>query len=105
MRRRAIDVIRAYLGKEAAIENPLHLPREVEYGFGLTDEGAGAVEMGGWYLRGKIDRIDVAPNPGPDGRAEAVVVDYKSGNVDALTHKKVRTRRSRRTGSSSSRST
>ncbi|MGK2931470.1 MAG: PD-(D/E)XK nuclease family protein, partial [Solirubrobacterales bacterium] len=90
MRRRAIDVVSTYLAKEAAVEDPLHLPREVEYGFGLSDKGADAVDMGGWFLRGKIDRIDVAPNPGPDGRAEAVVVDYKSGNVDALTHKKVK---------------
>ncbi len=90
MRRRAADVIFAYLSREAAVENPLHLPREVEYKFGMGEDDAGPVEMGGWKLRGMIDRIDVAPNAGPDDRAEAVVVDYKSGNVDALTHKRVK---------------
>jgi ATP-dependent helicase/DNAse subunit B len=87
-RNRAIELVNAHLRREATFENPLHMPKHIEYGFGTRNSEAGAVVMGTWWLKGKIDRVDVAPNKGPDGKAEAVIVDYKSGNVDSLTYKK-----------------
>jgi ATP-dependent helicase/DNAse subunit B len=88
MRRRATELVAAHLRREAAVENPLHVPAWFEHGFGTRDAAEPAIDLGSWRLKGKIDRVDVAPNAGPDGRPEAVVIDYKSGNVDDLTHHK-----------------
>jgi ATP-dependent helicase/DNAse subunit B len=58
-------------------DSPLE-PRWLELGFGFDDEEGGlpALELGGGVrLRGRIDRIDVAPG------GEAVVYDYKGARV------------------------
>jgi RecB family exonuclease len=58
-------------------ESPLE-PKWLELGFGFDDEEGGlpALDLGGGVrLRGRIDRIDVAPG------GEAVVYDYKGARV------------------------
>ena len=65
-----------FLADEAASETPLR-PREnlLERSFGMDDpDDPGGLDLGEFTLRGKIDRIDVAP----DG-VGAVVRDYKTG--------------------------
>ena len=69
-----------FLDEEAASETELRPdPELLERGFGFEGEEAtpgdpGALDLGGIGLRGRIDRIDVAP----DGRG-AVIRDYKTG--------------------------
>lgn len=81
-RRSALDRARvqveAFLEAEAASETELRpRPEMVERGFGFPDDGGEptpTLRLGAVALRGRIDRIDVAP----DGRT-AVVRDYKTG--------------------------
>jgi len=69
-----------FLEEEAASETELRPdPELLERGFGFEGEEAtpgdpGPLDLGGVGLRGRIDRIDVAP----DGRG-AVIRDYKTG--------------------------
>ncbi|MCD6014873.1 MAG: ATP-dependent nuclease subunit B-like protein [Solirubrobacterales bacterium] len=69
--------IDTFLAEEAARQTPLR-PRTdlLEAGFGFEDEGGGppALDLGAAKLRGRIDRIDVAP----DGAA--LIRDYKTGS-------------------------
>jgi ATP-dependent helicase/DNAse subunit B len=74
---RARDQVGGFLEDEAASETALR-PRAdlLERGFGMDDDDdPGALTLGDFDVRGKIDRIDVAP----DGRS-AVVRDYKTGS-------------------------
>lgn len=84
VRRRLIADLERYLTLAAESESPLE-PSELELGFGFSgedDRGEAsrlpALELGGGItLRGRIDRIDVAPG------GEAVVYDYKGKDPPA----------------------
>ncbi len=84
VRRRLQADLERYLAQAAANESPLE-PTELELGFGFDggdDRGEATVlpafELGGGFrLRGRIDRIDVAPS------GEAVVYDYKGKDAPA----------------------
>jgi hypothetical protein len=84
VRRRLQADLERYLAQAAASESPLE-PTELELGFGFDggdDRGEAttlpAFELGGGFrLRGRIDRIDVAPS------GEAVVYDYKGKDAPA----------------------
>lgn len=71
--------VEAFLDEEAATETALR-PRLdlLERGFGFDDEqgDAGALDLGEFALRGRIDRIDVEP-----GGARALLRDYKTSRV------------------------
>ena len=72
---RARAQIEAFLADEAGRETELRPRRELlEAGFGIDPDGPAALALGEASLRGRIDRIDVAP----DG-SSALVRDYKSG--------------------------
>jgi RecB family exonuclease len=75
-RRRLEADLERYLTHAAAQDSPLE-PRWLELGFGFEEEGGlPALDLGaGVRLRGRIDRIDVAPG------GEAVVYDYKGARV------------------------
>ena len=66
---------------------PFHLPAELEYSFGTRSASDPPVEIDGWSVRGKVDRLDLSPDGDGEPR-EAVVIDYKSGDVTNLTHLK-----------------
>jgi ATP-dependent helicase/DNAse subunit B len=85
---KAERLISLYLRREAERDEPLHLPAEFEYSFGIGDDGPEAVEVSGWKVRGKIDRIDLSPEAADGSPREAVVVDFKSGHVDKLSWQK-----------------
>jgi ATP-dependent helicase/DNAse subunit B len=82
-RRAALDRLRvqveAFLDTEAHSESAFR-PKVLELGFGPMDTGDGedeladALAIGDVFLRGRIDRIDLAP----DGQS-AIVRDYKTG--------------------------
>jgi ATP-dependent helicase/nuclease subunit B len=82
---RARDQVERFLDDEAISETELRpRPDLLEVGFGMGDEGESSealpgLELGEITLRGRIDRVDVAP----DG--SALVRDYKTGRsvVDA----------------------
>jgi len=82
---RARDQVERFLDDEAASETELRpRPDLLELGFGMDDgeeasEALPGLELGEITLRGRIDRIDIAP----DG--SALVRDYKTGSsvVDA----------------------
>ncbi|HEX3910696.1 MAG TPA: PD-(D/E)XK nuclease family protein [Solirubrobacteraceae bacterium] len=84
VRRRLQVDLQRYLEQAAASDSPLE-PTELELGFGFDgqdDRGEAtalpAFELGGGFrLRGRIDRIDVAPG------GEAVVYDYKGKDAPA----------------------
>ncbi|MBK5109785.1 MAG: PD-(D/E)XK nuclease family protein [Thermoleophilia bacterium] len=90
LRSRAAQTITSYLRREAKRENPSHLPWKLEAGFGTTHSDEPAVDMGGWSLKGKIDRIDLSPETGTGVPRTAVAVDYKTGDVDSRTHHKAK---------------
>ena len=46
-----------------------YAPQRMEWSFGMGDEAP--IDLGGFSLRGRIDRLDVAPT------GEAIVIDYK----------------------------
>lgn len=83
---RARELITTYLKREASRPEPVHRPAELEYSFGTKSAQAPAVEVNGWKVRGKVDRIDLSPERDGDPAREAVVIDYKSGDVSRLTH-------------------
>jgi len=74
---RARRQVEAFLETEAQRDTDLRPRRDLlEVGFGFEGEdgeGAGPLDLGEFALRGRIDRIDVAP----DGRT-AVLHDYKT---------------------------
>jgi RecB family exonuclease len=92
-RMKAQALVSAHLKREAAKPVPTHLPAMLEYSFGTKGSEVPAVDMGGWKLRGMIDRVDLCREETDDSRPEAVVVDYKSGKVDDLTHLKSKEKR------------
>jgi ATP-dependent helicase/DNAse subunit B len=75
-RRRMLVLIERFLAREAESASPLRPdPELIEASFGETEgDERPALEMAGFALHGKIDRVDVAP-----GRGEGVVRDYKLG--------------------------
>lgn len=78
VRYKAVEAIVAYLKREAERDSAF-TPFETEAKFGLGDD---PVDMGGWSLRGSIDRIDTA------GR-QAVIFDYKTGPSGVLTRSEI----------------
>ncbi len=67
--------IEVFLREESELETELRPRRDLlEAGFGMDADGPPALELGEAALRGRIDRIDVAP----DGHT-ALVRDYKTG--------------------------
>jgi RecB family exonuclease len=71
---RAREQVEAFLDAEAQRETDLRpRPELLEASFGIDEEGPGPLELGELALRGRIDRIDVAP----DGR-RALLHDYKT---------------------------
>lgn len=85
---RAEALIASHLRREAARPVPRHRPGRLEYGFGTSRSETPAVALNGWSLKGVIDRIDLAPESDEGSPPEAVVVDFKSGKVNDLTHLK-----------------
>jgi hypothetical protein len=77
-RRRMLVLIERFLAREAESETPLRPDSElIEASFGEADgDDRPPLEMAGFALHGKIDRVDVAP-----GRREGMVRDYKLGRV------------------------
>jgi ATP-dependent helicase/nuclease subunit B len=77
---RARAQVEAFLDSEAEADTDLRpRPDLLEWEFGFEgDDDPGPLRRGGLVLRGRVDRIDVAP----DGRA-AVVRDYKTGSAVA----------------------
>ena len=78
-RRRAADSIIDYLRFEAGREGPRFMPVQTEAELGMHEDGPDAVDMGGWKLRGAIDRIDVSSPEEEASGQQGVVLDYKSG--------------------------
>ena len=63
-----------FLRRESTRSQTRFIPTEFEQKFGFDgDESKPALELGGWRLRGIIDRIDSDPD------RNGVVLDYKSG--------------------------
>ncbi|MGA7395916.1 MAG: PD-(D/E)XK nuclease family protein [Solirubrobacterales bacterium] len=93
IRSRATQLVSAHLLRESKWEDPLHLPQHLEFGFGTGKAQHPAVPMGDWSLKGKVDRVDLSPATGTEVPRTAVVIDYKSGAVTNLTHKKSRKER------------
>ncbi len=87
---RARAQVEAFLADESAIETEFRPARELlELGFGELDHepedappSRPSLELGEIELRGRIDRIDLAP----DGRS-AIVRDYKTGKAVASADK------------------
>ncbi|MGI9019576.1 MAG: PD-(D/E)XK nuclease family protein [Solirubrobacterales bacterium] len=72
---RAREQVERFLTDEAASETELRPGADLlEVGFGMEDSRVEGLPLGDFVLRGKIDRIDLAP----DGSG-AVVRDYKTG--------------------------
>ena len=65
--------LEALVRAEAALPSPL-VPRRFEVSFGNERSTLGGLDLGGFTLSGKIDRIDVDPFS-----ARGIVQDYKSG--------------------------
>lgn len=88
-RLRATALVSKYLEREAARFRggppPHHSVTRLELGFGTGEARNVVVDMGRWGLKGKIDRVDLAPDTGSGGR-EAVAIDYKTGDVGGLGH-------------------
>jgi ATP-dependent helicase/DNAse subunit B len=76
---RARIQVEAFLDEEAASSTPLRpAPELLERGFGFEEEDkdAGALDLGEFALRGRIDRIDVEP-----GGKRAFLRDYKTSQT------------------------
>ncbi|MDQ2622412.1 MAG: PD-(D/E)XK nuclease family protein, partial [Actinomycetota bacterium] len=93
LRNRATQLISAHLRRESAWLDPRHLPGELEAKIGTRDSEIPALDMGDWSLKGKIDRVDFSPATSTSVPREAVVVDYKSGNLDKASQGKARKER------------
>ena len=85
---RASALISTHLKREATRPEPRHLPEELEYSFGTSRSENPEVPVNGWSIKGKVDRIDLSPDRGDDSPREAVVIDFKSGDVKDFTHLK-----------------
>ena len=68
--------IAGLLEDEADKANPGFIPA-------LLEAPLEEVDMGAWKLRGKVDRVDTEGGQAPAPGAKALVIDYKSGTVDA----------------------
>lgn len=69
------EQVEAFLAEEARLEIELRPRRDLlEADFGTEENGAAALDLGGAKLRGRIDRVDLAP----DG-TRALIRDYKTG--------------------------
>jgi ATP-dependent helicase/DNAse subunit B len=80
LERRELDLglrrdLRALVEAEAESELPLH-PKYFEVSFGTERSTRGGLDLGGFFLSGKIDRVDVDPYS-----ARGIVWDYKSGKT------------------------
>lgn len=82
LRRQAVITISTYLRSEAARDSPGFLPRATEADFGMADD---PLDMGGWALRGSIDRIDVSGEEGVGLGQRGIVIDYKTGSSGVLS--------------------
>lgn len=72
VRRRVERLLEAFLGREAALQEPLLEPRLLEATFGDDPESEKpGLELGGWSLHGRIDRVDVTAS------GSGLVQDYK----------------------------
>ncbi|MCB0828064.1 MAG: PD-(D/E)XK nuclease family protein [Solirubrobacterales bacterium] len=82
-RLRVTALVSTYLRREAARfregSPPRHSVAKLELAFGTRRARREAIDMNGWGLVGKIDRVDL----NRDGR-EAVAIDYKTGDVGGL---------------------
>ncbi len=87
-RMRARALVTTHLRREAARPEPAHLPAELEYSFGTRRSSRPAVEVRDWKISGKVDRVDLSPELEDGSPREAVVIDFKSGDVSGMTHKK-----------------
>lgn len=85
LRMAAVDAICDHLGREARAGSPSFFPLEVETGFGLDPDGHPALEMDGWKLSGRIDRIDVSGDARTGVGRRGVVFDYKTGTTSVTT--------------------
>ena len=93
LRSRAVQLISAHLVRESKWHDPRHLPAELEAKIGTSGSDRPPIPMGKWSLKGKIDRIDLSPKTPTGVLREAVVIDYKSGNLGAYSQKKTRKER------------
>ncbi len=85
-RARARALISGFLSREARRTGPALKPAHLETGFGF--EGTpDAVEMDGWKLMGRVDRIDVAES------GLGMVIDYKTGSSSTLTRAEITKKR------------
>lgn len=66
--------IAGLLESEAEKASPEYLPT-------LFETSLEQVDMGGWKLRGKVDRVDTEGGREPGAGVKALVIDYKSGEV------------------------
>lgn len=80
MARRAAADVAAHVRLEAGRESPGFDPLLYEASFGLEEDGREGLDLGGWRLRGTIDRVDAAGDPAVGAGRRGVVIDYKSGN-------------------------
>jgi ATP-dependent helicase/DNAse subunit B len=82
---RARIQVEAFLEEEAATDTPLRPAQDLlERGFGFEEEegDAGALDLGEFKLRGRIDRVDVEP-----GGNRALLRDYKTSQSVPGRHK------------------
>jgi len=88
-RQRVMGEISRYLFRESRRPAGGFRPQHFERGFGLDDAAEGeplaALDLEGWSLRGRVDRIDFSP----DGET-AAVIDYKSGMSSCRSLAKMR---------------
>ena len=70
--------------KRQSFTEAFFTPALLEAKFGTRDATIEAVPMGGWSLKGKVDRIDLSGQDAPQGTArKALVIDYKTGAVNS----------------------
>ncbi|MBK8294928.1 MAG: PD-(D/E)XK nuclease family protein [Solirubrobacterales bacterium] len=92
LRRQAVNAISGYLRSEADRESPGFMPDATEADFGIKN--GEPQDMGGWNLRGSIDRIDVSGEKGVGAGQRGIVLDYKTGSgvfsrVEIARHRKL----------------
>jgi ATP-dependent helicase/DNAse subunit B len=78
-RARIEALVGGFLGREAHTKSPLRPdPELIEARFGnREDDARPALDLGGFALHGKIDRVDVTAGEGPAG----LIRDYKASRV------------------------
>ena len=83
LRRQAVATISRYLRIESEREGPRFVPLMTEARFGMDEDAP--VDMGGWSLRGSIDRVDVGREGGDQVGRRGIVIDYKTGPSGTLS--------------------